>query len=63
MENPSTSSGETVSDAESAISRVAKPRSLVVNFPLTPSEIDWLRQQSKHVAEVSKRLSASEHEG
>ena len=53
-----TTSGKANSATGSTASRKSKPSTYVVNTPLPPSRISWLRQQSKHVAEVSRqRLS------
>lgn len=66
MAKPSTASGKPSSATESTPSRSPKPvlsfdegpKTYVVSHPLPPLGISWLRQQSKHVAEVSKsRLS------
>jgi hypothetical protein len=56
METGSTPSGATNSDTDSTASPTSKAGSFVVNFPLTPSEIEWLRAQSRRVGEVSDRL-------
>lgn len=48
----STSSGKQSSGTESIALPNLKRPSYVVNQPLTTSKISWLRQQSKHVAEV-----------
>jgi len=53
MAKNSTSSGGTNSAMDSTASRKSKLKTYVVNNPLPPSRISWLRQQSKHVAEVS----------
>ena len=55
MAKRSTPSGDPNSATESRPSRRSKPRTLVVRSQLAPSRIFWLRQQSKHVAEVSIR--------
>ena len=55
MEKHSTDSGETSSGTDSTASRKSKPKTYVVSNPLPPSRISWLKRQSKHVAEVSKR--------
>ena len=47
----------------STASPSSNPKFSVVNHPLTPSQIEWLRQQSRHVAEVSKRLFEAEKAG
>ena len=53
MAKPSTPSGDPNSITESTPSRKSRPKTLVVKNHLAPSRIFWLRQQSKHVAEVS----------
>jgi hypothetical protein len=53
MAKNSTSTGGTNSVVHSTASRKSKLKSYVVNNPLSPSRISWLRQQSKRVAEVS----------
>jgi len=53
MASHSNSSGKTNSVTESTASRKSKPKTYVVNQPVTPSRISWLKQQSKHVAAVS----------
>ncbi len=58
MESGSTPSGANNSDTGSNASQTSKAESFVVNFPLTPSEIEWLKAQSKRVGEVSERLFA-----
>ena len=50
-------SGERGLDTASTVSQISKEKSFVVSIPLTRSEIDWLRQQSRRVAEVSSRRS------
>lgn len=32
-----------------------EPKTYVVSYPLPPSRVSWLRQQSRHVPEVSNR--------
>ena len=58
METGSTPSGANNSDTGSNASPTSKAQSFVVNFPLTPSEIEWLKAQSRRVGEVSERLFA-----
>jgi hypothetical protein len=58
MAKHSTSSGKSSSATASTALRKSKGKSYVVNHPLTPSRISWLRQQSKHVGEVSRRRLA-----
>ena len=53
MAKNSTSSGGTNSVTDSTASRKSKLKTYVVNTPLSPSRISWLRQQSKRVVEVS----------
>src|SRR5437868_1855068 len=55
MAKPSTPSGDPSSTTESTPSRRSRPKTLVVRNQLAPSRIFWLRQQSRHVAEVSSR--------
>ena len=50
MAKDSKISGKTSSAAASTASPTSKEESYVVNFPLTQSEIAWLREQSKRVA-------------
>ncbi len=49
-------SGDVSSAMDSTVSQTSKEQSFVVNFPLTPSEIDWLKRQSKLVGEASIRF-------
>ena len=58
METRSIPSGANSSDTGSNASPTSKVESFVVNFPLTPSEIEWLKAQSRRVGEVSDRLFA-----
>ncbi len=60
MEKDSKPSGESGSDMVSIASPTSKEKSFVVSYPLTRSQVAWLRRQSKHVAEVSERLFALE---
>src|SRR5580698_9154481 len=46
-------SGKSSSGMASTASRTSKAESLVVSQPLSRSEIDWLKQQSKLVSGVS----------
>jgi predicted Zn-dependent protease len=55
MAKRSTGSGKTSSATASTVSPSSKAKTYVVSHPLTPSRISWLRQQSRHVAEVSNR--------
>lgn len=43
------------SDTAPSASPILKQDTYVVWDPLTPSEIEWLRRQSEHVAEVFRR--------
>ncbi len=56
----SKTSGDVSSTTDLTFSPTSKEPSFVVNFPLTPSEIDWLKQQSKLVEEASIRFFARE---
>lgn len=63
MAKPPTNSGNATSPAsgiEACPEPVEGPKTYAVSHPLSPSRISWLRQQSKHVAEVSKQ-QRSEH--
>ena len=57
MAKPSISSGKTSSVMASTVSPTSKDKSFVVSHPLTPSEIAWLKQQSKRVAVASSQRS------
>lgn len=57
MERPSKSSGTRGSATVSTASLKSKGKTFVVSNPLTPSQIDWLRQQSKSVAAASSLRS------
>jgi hypothetical protein len=48
-------SGLKKSDMESIVSHRSKPTTYVVSNLLPQSRIEWLRQQSVHVAEVFRR--------
>jgi len=63
MDRPSKTSGASNSDTESTVSPTSKAPSFAVNFPLTPSEIDWLKRQSKLVGEASTRFFEREEIG
>lgn len=54
MANRLICSGAASSDTGSTPARKSKPSSYVVSQPLSRSRISWLRQQSKHVAAVSR---------
>jgi hypothetical protein len=56
MDPHSTPSGESASDTASNATPASREEFYVVNFPLTPSEIEWLKQQSKLVEEASIRF-------
>ncbi len=56
LETHSTPSGERNSETGSTVSPTSKQPSFVVNFPLTPSESEWLRQRSRRVGEASIRF-------
>jgi len=58
MEIVSKPSDTTSSDKDSNAPPTPKAEFFVVNFPLTPSEIEWLREQSRLVGEVSDRFFA-----
>ncbi len=58
MANPWKPSGANSSDTNWIASPSSKARSLVVSHPLTRSEVDWLRQQSKRVAAASTQRSS-----
>ena len=57
MAKTSNSSGKLSSAMPSTVSPTSKGKSLVVSHPLTPSEIGWLRQQSRRVAAASSQRS------
>ncbi len=59
MDRPSTPSDDT----NSTVSPTSREPSYVVNHPLTPSEIDWLKLQSRLVGEASIRFFAEKGEG
>ncbi len=63
MEMESNPSGESGSDTASIASPTSKAESFVVSYPLTRSEIEWLKLQSKLVAEASDRFFAREEIG
>ena len=50
-------SGKIVSVTDSSASPNSKVGFYVVSKPLTRSEVDWLKQQSKHMAVVSSQRS------
>ena len=56
MEKTSTDFGRHSSDTASIASPKSKPLSYVVSNPLPESRISWLREQSRHVAAVSRQL-------
>ncbi len=56
MEEESNHPGENDSGNASSVSKTSKVESFVVSYPLTQSEIDWLKLQSKLVGEASKRF-------
>jgi hypothetical protein len=60
MVSASKPSGENGSDMASTASPTSKVKSFVVSYPLTRSQVAWLKLQSKRVAEVSDRLFALE---
>ena len=51
-------SGAPSSDTESTASPMWKQDTYLVSNPLTPSELEWLQQQSMHVAEVFQRSTS-----
>jgi len=55
MDTHSTLSGESASDTASIASPTSKAEFSVVSYPLTPSEIEWLKAQSRRVGEASIR--------
>jgi len=55
MGKSSKTSGKPPSSTVSAASPSSKPAISPVNFPLTPSEIEWLKQQSRLVGEEYRR--------
>lgn len=63
MEAVSITSGASNSDMGSTVSPTSREPSYVVNHPLTPSEIDWLKRQSRLVGEASIRFFAEKAEG
>ena len=60
MDGVSTLSGDQPSDTVSTASPKPKPDFYYVDHPLTSSELVWLRQRKKHVAEVYQRLLLKE---
>jgi len=60
MEIVSTPAGETGSDTASPASPTSRESVSIVSFPLTRSEIAWLKEQSRLVGEASIRLLARE---
>jgi hypothetical protein len=59
MAKTSKISGAPSSDTVSTASPTSKPPISLVNFPLTPSEIEWLKQQSRLVAEDFQRSKSA----
>ena len=55
MEKTSNSSGAENSGTASTALPTSKPDTYVVLNPLPPSRIEWLKQQSLHVAEVFRQ--------
>jgi hypothetical protein len=55
METNLPNSGAPSSDTASTASPVWRQDTYLVLNPLTPSELEWLRQQSLHVAEVFRQ--------
>jgi hypothetical protein len=62
MEIASIPSGETGLDREPPALPPSKEGFSIVSYPLTPSEIAWLREQSRLVGEASIRFLAREAE-
>ena len=58
MAKSSRASGKKISVTVSHVSRTSKPGTLVVSNPLQPSEIEWLKRQSKHANTVSRLLTS-----
>jgi len=60
MDQVSTPSEEQTPGDGAKASTASKAESYVVNFPLTPEELEWLKAQSRRVREAVKRFLASE---
>ncbi len=49
-------SGKELLDTASTASQSAKPSSYVVNEPLSPSRLSWLKQQQKSARDEMQRI-------
>lgn len=60
MDETLNSSGTRNSATASTASQTSRPDTYVVLNLLPPSRLEWLRQQSLHVAEVCRRLASAD---